>query len=433
VRAPGLVLIACLCVAPGAGAQSALPSVQIGVEQASGLAARLLLENRLAEARAMLDGLSRIAPDDPQVVFLRGQLAFAEGDFRRAVGLYRRLLSRDPNLVRVRLELARALFFAHDYEAARYHFRIALGQTLDRRARENIYGFLRAIEGRTSWFSLSAVVGPDSNPAFATDARSVALLGNVFVLDPGARARKSFGTVIDGRGRYAFGEDGRNFVASTFEWRDYAGSYADFQALQVTAGRSLVTGQSLWTVEVGPLGAWWQGRGLYSGALLRIANGTPLGERVLASAYLSAKRLEYQDYDYLTGNQVWAGGTLRYALDPTSSLWGSLSLGRNVARETPYSYRAAEMTFGYSKELPAHFNLEARLIASRYRYDAAAPLFGLERRDRMEGIEIDVTARDWSVAGFAPKLVLSASRNGSSVPLYDYRRRFVGVGVTREF
>lgn len=433
MRALRLAVLACLFVASGAAAQTAPRSVTIGVGQASGLAARLLLENRLAEARELLDGLARIAPDDPQVLFLRGQLAFAEADYRRAVALYRRLLSRDPKLVRVRLELARALFFARDYEAARYHFRIALGRTLERRARENIYGFLRAIEGRTSWFSLSAVVGPDSNPAFASDARSVALLGNVFVLDASARARKSFGTVIDGRGRYAFGEGDRNFIASVFQWRDYAGSYADFQALEVTAGRSLVAGQSLWTVEAGPLGAWWQGRGLYSGGLLRIANGAPLGERVLASAYASAKRLEYRDYEYLTGNQVWAGGMLRYALDPTSGVWGSLSLGRNIARESPYSYRALEATLGYSKELPARFNLEARLTASRFRYDAPVPLFGLERRDRMEGIEVDVTARDWSMAGFAPKLVLSASRNASNVPLYGYQRRFVGVGVTREF
>lgn len=55
------------------------------------------------------------------------------------------MLSRNPSGTRIRLELARALFAAHDYEAARYHFEIALGQTLDKWVKENVYAYLRAI------------------------------------------------------------------------------------------------------------------------------------------------------------------------------------------------------------------------------------------------------------------------------------------------
>lgn len=60
------------------------------------------------------------------------------------------MLSGNPSLTRVRLELARALFATGDFAVARYHFEIALGQTLDEQVRENAYAFLRAIRGRTS-------------------------------------------------------------------------------------------------------------------------------------------------------------------------------------------------------------------------------------------------------------------------------------------
>ena len=84
-------------------------------------------------------------PQDPQVLFLRAQLAFAEGDYRDAIAIFRGMLTRNPSLTRVRLELARALFAAGDFDAARYCFEIALGQTLDEGVKENVCAFLRAI------------------------------------------------------------------------------------------------------------------------------------------------------------------------------------------------------------------------------------------------------------------------------------------------
>ena len=79
------------------------------------------------------------------MLFLRAQLAFAEGEYQEAIAIFRGMLSRNPSRPRIRLELARALFAARDYEAARYHFEFALGQTLDEGVRENVYAFLRAI------------------------------------------------------------------------------------------------------------------------------------------------------------------------------------------------------------------------------------------------------------------------------------------------
>lgn len=89
--------------------------------------------------------LEKAYPLDPPVLSLRAQLAFAQGDYREAIATFRGTLSRNPSRTRIRLELARALFAARDYEAARYHFEIALGQTLDKWVKENVCAFLRAI------------------------------------------------------------------------------------------------------------------------------------------------------------------------------------------------------------------------------------------------------------------------------------------------
>jgi len=93
----------------------------------------------------MLVELEKAYPLDPQVLSLRAQLAFAEGEYQEAIAIFRGMLTRNPRLTRVRLELARALFAAGDFDAARYCFEIALGRTLDEGVRENVYAFLRAI------------------------------------------------------------------------------------------------------------------------------------------------------------------------------------------------------------------------------------------------------------------------------------------------
>lgn len=427
------VVLACFLVAFNSFAQPASKSITVNYDQAIGLAAKWILEKQFGPARKMLAELEKAHPNDPQVLFLEGQLDDAEGDYKKAIAIYRKLLSKNPGLIRVRLALAKALFAARDYTAARYHFQIALGQTLNQQARENIYSYLRAIRGQTSWLTISAGVVDNSNPNFSTSARTVDILGTTFVLNQSARAKRSVGSIINAQGRYAFGKEDRYFLSGDLESRNYAGSYADFDALQLTVGRGWDIGQTLWTAEAGPVFSNYQQKELDHGAVVRFTSSRPLGERLLSTSYVSATRLIYPEYSYLSGEQYWGGTTMRYAIDPTSGAWATVSLGRNLANEAPYSYRAVDGILGYAKELPAHLNVQVQLSANEYDYDQPLPLFGMDRRDNLVQLDLVLTARDWSIHGFAPALSIGRGRNHSTIPLYSYTVQYAGLGLTRKF
>jgi tetratricopeptide (TPR) repeat protein len=408
-------------------------TIELSLDEAIALATRLLVEARTEQAASVVRALKQSFPDQPQVLFLEGQVALQEGRYADAVEGFRRILSRDPGLVRVRLELARALFLARDFQAARYHFEQVLGGDLPEPVRQNVYRFLTRIDAETSWLSLTLSVGPDSNPSFATTAESVDIFGRKFVLSPEARAREAVGLVAFAQARKAFGAENRAFLRGDIELREFPDSYADFIYAQSTLGRNFVSGSTVWTAELGPLGSLYQGRGLYWGGIAQLTHASPLSPRVLSSQFVALKGLSYDEFSYLSGAQVWSGADVRYSIDSVSGFSMGVLLGRNWAAESPYSYSALQLSAGYARELPRRFNTSVRVTVSQYDYDSPLPLFEKVREDKLVVLDLTVIARDWAVRGFAPMVTVGFSWSDSTIELFEYQRQYFGVGITRNF
>jgi hypothetical protein len=159
----------------------------------------------------------------------------------------------------------------------------------------------------------------------------------------------------------------------------------------------------------------------------------PLGGRILAVESITWRRLDYTDYNYLDANQVWLGGRLRYALDPTSGVWAGIAVGHNAAAEKPYSYNAAELAVRYTKELPTRLNFEAGLTMTQYDYLSDLPPFNVKRRDRSYRLDLNLVLRNLAFEGFAPYFGVSFEQVRSTISLYEFNRNFVAIGITRAF
>jgi tetratricopeptide (TPR) repeat protein len=112
----------------------------------------LLLQSRIPEVRV-------------EALFQLGQIALLEREYNRAVEYFLIILTRFPDLARVRLELARTYFLNENYEEARFQFELVKGGAgLPPEVLEKVDFFLESIRRQKNWtldFGLSLT--PDSN------------------------------------------------------------------------------------------------------------------------------------------------------------------------------------------------------------------------------------------------------------------------------
>src|SRR6187549_471292 len=158
-------------------------------------AAQLLITNdRLDDAKRVLERFLAATPDDSQGQFLLATIAVAQKDYDTAISLFRRILARDPPTERVRLELARAFFLKGDYDNADRQFRFARAGDIDDAVKANVDRFLSAINRLREWtVNFSFALAPDTNQNAATSASQVSIFGLPFALDKGARKQSGIG------------------------------------------------------------------------------------------------------------------------------------------------------------------------------------------------------------------------------------------------
>ena len=91
-----------------------------------------------------------------------------------AIDIFRAMLVRRPELVRVRLELARAFFLKEDDRLATRHFEHVLAVTPPAPVALNVTRFLKIMRARKRWsLRLGAALLPDTNLGAGSDERII--------------------------------------------------------------------------------------------------------------------------------------------------------------------------------------------------------------------------------------------------------------------
>lgn len=341
-----------------------------------------------------------------------------------AIALLRSLLAADPNDGGARLELAFALEHAGDLPAARYHFELALGADLSAADKTRALIALRQIRERstTSSFFVNTLAPVRSRTVVNDDGSSRTLRGD-----------GSYGVGVAVSGRLALGTDRRWFLRGSADARDYSGRLDDFVFTQASGGRVWSTSRAAITGEIGALASLYQGRHWYTGGLIQFGETFyPSAETTWTNTVL-ARRIEFTDLKGATTSQGYLFSDARWARPSALTLGLGATAGTSQARDPWRGFNYGELRASTLKELTGGWIVELRAAAGVARYAAVEPGFAGVRRDLSGFAGVDVTWREFTVFGLAPRLSLSRSQIDSNQPAYDSGRTFFGFGLTSSY
>ena len=235
-----LALVLAFSAAVGSAEAQTPSRPELSAETLIEAARAALAKSNLEDAEFLLEGVKSGEGNVDDLDFLHGTIAAKRGDWQTAIARFRAMLARNPDLPRVRLDLALAYFQAGEDTSAAYHFRQALGdKELPPIVRARALAFLDRIRRRKSWSVTGGFsFAPDSNINAATSARLIELFGLPAQLSEDARQTSGVGVSADISGGYEarLSPDLRFRVGVGLYTRTYEESQFNDRTLTLRAG-----------------------------------------------------------------------------------------------------------------------------------------------------------------------------------------------------
>ena len=460
VRCATLAAVAIALMAPpgglaeeGGDTSVAVPAQETLDSGAAITAAQALMqEGRLAEALDLLRPLVQAPEVDADVVFFIGLAATErsrqpgvadaerEALLEEAIAAFRFMLVNRPELVRVRLELARAFFLKGEDRLARGHFEQVLAGNPPAPVVAKVQSFLAQIRARRRWDLRGGfALAPDTNIGATSEERIIYISGLPFVRDAEELSTSGIGLSawLSGEYQYPWGERRRLRAGADVSRRDYAGSRFDQTFVSVHGGpRWLVGAFAEASLLASVQRRWMGGDQLYDALGVRFETGRRISRRVMANAWASLHGRSYRTQAYLDGPvaDITLGGA--WIVSPTVRADAALGWGQERPDSERWRHKRKWLRLGVSVALPRGFTVggSGEMRWTDYEGDwsfytqSPAP-----REDRTRSLRLSVHNRAFAWMGFSPRLSLVHEVRDTNAQLYDYRRTGGELSFVRVF
>ena len=414
------------------------PQIRISPQAGLQLVQKLIAERKFDLAAEVLGGLAQVPGDEidqTEFAFLTGMLALESAQFEDAIEIFRTILDQMPSLVRVRLELARALYGARHDRAAAYHFRLALAGEITDAARQNIKTFLWLIEQRKVWrINGRANIVPDTNVSAGPRNSTIELNGIPFELDENGVARSGIGFSLAAVAEF--------FPRISRRWRleartgaaftDYSNRPFDDLSLTAEIGPRYENNGFTLSVLASASRRVFGGQGFNYTTGGRVVVEKGINKRTALRVSVGGASVRYDRDTLRNGAQYFFGATLQRALTSRSLARGTLTVTREETADPGLQNTTIQLRTAYRRELPWAITAEAGPNVYYRAFDNTDGDF-VPREDWSYGASVFITKRDWRFYGFAPVLSYEYIHNSSNIDRFNFDRHRANIGVTRTF
>ena len=413
----------------------------------------LIQRNRFAEALNILRPLVlEDRPDRTDVRFLlglaasRGSQQPGVGDDRRlallnlAIAAFRSILIQQPDLVRVRLELALAFFLKEDDDLARNHFERALVGKPPAALAANVSRFLNIMRVRRRWsgyfgFSLA----PDTNINAASDAQFIYINGLPFRRDTQGQASSDIGVVGWGGAEYQYPLAARWRLRAGFNvnHREYKGGQWDQTFLGGFVGpRWLFSRDTEMSLLASTSQRWWGGSPFnYDfGARLEVEHRLFAGLRLSGRAAWQDRKNQQQKF--LEGPLMVFSLGASYVPFPIVQVNALVGYQQQDAIARRWDSMGYWTRVGTNVALPWGFTLGASAEFRWTDFESGWYPFvpdNSAREDHTRILGVTLLNRALTIYGFSPQVAFSHQVRESNAQAFDFKRNLVELRWVRQF
>ena len=165
----------------------------------------------------------------------------------------------------------------------------------------------------------------------------------------------------------------------------------------------------------------------------RLSFAHRITERDQLSTGLTYEWRNYSTGSTYNGNALTISAIFTHALDSSSNVAFIMGYDSVVQQNAFNSYYGGTIGFGFYKELPRGFTAQGQGTAHLANFYDVNPFALVTRADQNLTGSLTLTKRDWNIAGFAPSLNYTYTRNFSNISLYDFDSHSVDLRLTKDF
>lgn len=385
------------------------------------------------------------APVRMEVAFKVALNSIATGQPEQAVRILRKMLATDPDLIRVRLELARALYEAGEYTQAQEQFRIVLSSgELPAAVRANVLRFLRAIDeerGLRTSFSIGLEAPQGAGRSYETDDIDIDFGAGPLKFKMEREDPPLTGLALSGAFRkqwplkeFESGVNLTGYVRGSADLYETSGTFFDKEAAELGTGLQWTWPRTTSFVEA-TAGTTYRDKEMSEEY---IGIGTGVSWRTQAGL-TTALEVDFQDVSFDRypddgAQRTNASVTVVKPLRGRDQVAVKLSYQRQNADRADIAYDYAELRVGRRTEIGSGFLLEPSVFAEGFWQEEATAGLAETRTEHEFGVDLRVDKTDTFIFGrFTPYVEVGFSKRTSSIDAYSYRDTHISAGLTSAF
>ena len=394
--------------------------------------------------------------DRDAILFQIGMRSLAEAEeaasdeareelYDKAIAAFRIILVNRPELIRVRLELARTFFLKGQDGLARRHFELVLAGGVPPPVAVNIHTFLSVMRARKRWTGyFGAAIAPDSNLNAASESEII-YIDTVFGRLPFQRegdfgAQSGLGFSVWGGGEYQqpLSERLRLRVGADAVQREYSGRDFDQSFVAAHVGPRWLAGP---ITEISLLATaqrqWLGGLPFVDETGMRLELDRRLTPRLWARGTAAYRERENRHRNFLDGPVVDFTASFAWTAAPVLRVHMTVGYERDHAASEYWRNLSRWVRVGTSLALPLGFTLGTSAQMRRTYYEGSGEvhltLDGGRRLDRTRTFSVSVLNRALTIFRFSPQLALINEARQTNAQAQDYDRNRAELRFVRQF